>query len=103
MSNKKNVRNKQYTINPWCVRCGVLMILFKDLPRNRNGNIAKILPDNMCTYEHRFTRYEMVDRLANKIENGIVCNKCNNELNRIEELKMPIEELHRRSGQENKS
>ena len=84
-------------INPYCIRCGVKMILPNALPGYGGGKI-KYFPDNTCTYEHRFTRFEMEDRLANQTMNSILCLKCNQELARKEEKRVSIEELRKRSG-----
>lgn len=97
----KAKRDKLYYQNPYCPRCGVEMILPKDIPKNKKGYL-KYEPDNLCTLEHKYTRFEE-KRGSKKNSNGILCKKCNREVAAEKEINMlSIEERRRRSGRHRK-
>jgi hypothetical protein len=79
----RKIRNKWYAQNPYCPNCGVLMVLPDDVPgfpKMRN------IPDNMCTYDHKYPRTTEL-RHVEAHRNSLLCNKCNNEKARLDDLK----------------
>ena len=76
------------------------MILPEDIPKYKGGK-PLYYPDNMCTYEHKYTRTQKKKRSRNK-QNGILCRKCNGEVGAIQEAMMSKEEIWARSGREPK-
>ena len=98
MGNRHTFRKRLYDKNPYCPRCGVEMILPEDLPRHpRKVYEPTVHPDNMCMYEHKYSRLNKKRGTRDESQNSILCRKCNNELGKIEENKLTIEELRKRS------
>ncbi len=99
-------RAKLFYENPFCPDCGVKMILPDDIPKvtskhekGQLGNL-KYFPDNLCTIEHLFTKFEPNKRKANREMVTILCKKCNEIHGRKSELKAGIDVLHEKSGNE---
>src|SRR3972149_5057373 len=87
-------RRKLYHNNPYCPRCGILMILPEDL--TDYGPKMKNLPENMCTIEHTFSRLDALRQQP--FPNSILCNKCNNEVGKLDEKNIGLNELRIRSN-----
>ena|SRR5579859_5848124 len=100
---KKRFVKKHYLVNPYCVQCGVKMILPEDLPKNKGG-IIKYFPPNTCTYEHKFIRLhpERKDRVEKK--NYILCKSCNEKNGNEQCLELiGIEGMRERAQMHNKT
>ena len=78
--------------DPYCRYCGVETILAN------GGNVKKgeKTPPHIATIDHKYSRYNP-DRDVVKQEYILCCSLCNNYRAQLEEDKIPIEELRRRS------
>lgn len=87
MASKRNRRIKLFKENPLCPFCGVKMVLPEDT--GQEPRFMKNPPDNLCTIEHLYTRYNP-KRFENRTEEPftiICCRKCNMIRGKEEELK----------------
>ncbi len=86
---------QQKTLCHWCNKETVLIMRSpgtKDCPKRLDE----------ATIDHLRSRYHPDRQELNpnhEIRQVMACWKCNNERNTLEEAAVPIEELHRRSGQ----
>lgn len=76
MRNNKKFVKRRYILDPHCPVCGVKMVLSEDLPRN--GKQIKVFPDNTCTIDHTYPKFD-IRRLIEPHINTIMCRKCNHE------------------------
>ena len=107
MDSRKLRKRKEwlYEQNPYCSECGTKMILpekGKDKFKHRN---------NEATIEHLNNKYHLKERRKPQLsEEGkenfetrkgrtiLLCRRCNEAIANEETKKLPLEELHKRSG-----
>lgn len=88
--------------DPRCINCSVVTVLPKDLVQTDSYGMmlpGVTIPSNMATIGHRYCRLDNRRRTATPTEKRyrLLCHKCNNEENRIEQ-KIFIEEQRIKSG-----
>lgn len=85
------LRYKLWVQNPNCIYCGIETILPEDC--NEKGKPA---PPHMATIDHKYSRLNPLRNVV-KQEYLLCCNLCNNYRGRVEQDKLPLEELQKRS------
>ncbi len=107
MDSRKLKKRKKwlYNQNPYCPNCGTKMIL----PEKGEGKFKH--KNNEATIEHLNNKYHLKERRKPQLsEEGrkscetrkgrtiLLCRECNEALANEETKKLPLEELHERSG-----
>lgn len=87
----KLIKYKLWAKDPHCIYCGIETILPDDC--NEKGKPA---PPNMATIDHKYSRLNPLRNVV-KQEYLLCCNLCNNYRGQVEQDKLSIEELQRRS------
>jgi hypothetical protein len=105
MSKLKTVRTRLYKKNPICPFCGVKMILPEDIGFIKtmdNQQALKENPDNLCTIEHIYSRFNPKRKNPNIIgerRRMICCKKCNMARGRQEEICLGVAGLKKHAEQ----
>lgn len=88
----RNLRFKMWVKDPFCKYCGVETIQYdSDLIKK-----GEPVPPHVATIDHKYSRYNPERDRADQ-EYILCCNLCNNYRAQLEEMKIPLEELRKRS------
>ena len=94
MSHQRLMRRRQklWLKNCRCVFCGTKTIL--PPPGKPRGRV----PDNWATIEHLDSRYNPERGNGTGERTVLCCWRCNNDRNKAEQQRVPIDELQRRAA-----
>lgn len=87
----KLIKYKLWVKDPRCIYCGIETILPEEC--NEKGKPA---PPHMATIDHKYSRLNPLRDVV-KQEYLLCCNLCNNYRGQVEQGKLSLEELQRRS------
>ena len=99
-------RKRLFKKNPYCVHCGVKMILPEEIGyinQSNNRRKLKSYPDNLCTIDHIFSKVHPL-KISGELKKGktiICCSKCNNRKGNEDVQKLGIEEIRKRASHAN--
>jgi len=92
----KRRRARLFKENPYCIYCGVEMIL----PEDANVKKRDAPPDNLCTSEHFFSALHprKINKKGIRGKVIICCHKCNIERGNYWAQQLGLKELHKRAN-----
>lgn len=91
MASFRKQRERLWKIDPRCENCAVVTVLPEHVEGERHSGALKIVPDNMATIQHKYSRNHPLRHHANGTNERrhlLWCYKCNKEFNELYENKL---------------